>query len=577
MPPTKGSALALAARLRSLDDAELTSLIRSRDFRDAATRDFFDLADRLLDPTSVQAALATLERPALNSLFTTATPSAIALGLADTDGTAYDAVRAVLEAWPTEGLPSRDELAEDPPAALEAVEPGDHAGVDRAASERAFSTTTAIVELLAELGRGPARELVKGGVALPDARRLTAATGAEQPELLVLLAIAESADLVASDGGQWSVTAHATQWLDATTSRRWVDLARAWFALLPADIRSLLAERAHANWGDHLAAYVQWLYPASADQMRERTAAQVTRAELLGIAFGGTPSAAGTAILMSDETAAETAISIEFPETVDKAYIQRDLTIVSPGPLDARLDTRLRSMADIESAGLATTWRISAGSIERALTSGDTAASVRAFLEQLSLTGIPQPLDYLIDETERRHGLVRIGSTGTGSYVRSTDEVLLHQIAVDRAVANLGFRMVDGHLESRFDRELVYWTLLEARYPIVAEDTTGATEQLTKARHAARSTQKRDHAAELVAKLREGADDTSDDAWLERQLETAVRSRTLITVTVAMPDGTKVDYTLEPTGIGGGRLRGRDRKSDIERTLPLTSIVDVKS
>jgi hypothetical protein len=44
-----------------------------------------------------------------------------------------------------------------------------------------------------------------------------------------------------------------------------------------------------------------------------------------------------------------------------------------------------------------------------------------------------------------------------------------------------------------------------------------------------------------------------------------------------MPDGTKVDYTLEPTGIGGGRLRGRDRKSDIERTLPLTSIVDVKS
>ena len=39
-----------------------------------------------------------------------------------------------------------------------------------------------------------------------------------------------------------------------------------------------------------------------------------------------------------------------------------------------------------------------------------------------------------------------------------------------------------------------------------------------------------------------------------------------------MPDGSVVDYLLEPTGVGGGRLRGRDRAADIERTLPLSSV-----
>jgi hypothetical protein len=34
---------------------------------------------------------------------------------------------------------------------------------------------------------------------------------------------------------------------------------------------------------------------------------------------------------------------------------------------------------------------------------------------------------------------------------------------------------------------------------------------------------------------------------------------------------------MEPTGIGGGRVRGRDKKSDVERTLPLSHVVAVSS
>jgi len=48
-----------------------------------------------------------------------------------------------------------------------------------------------------------------------------------------------------------------------------------------------------------------------------------------------------------------------------------------------------------------------------------------------------------------------------------------------------------------------------------------------------------------------------------------------VRVTVRLPDDSLADYVLEPAGLAGGRLRARDRAADVERTLPLASIVAV--
>ncbi len=61
-----------------------------------------------------------------------------------------------------------------------------------------------------------------------------------------------------------------------------------------------------------------------------------------------------------------------------------------------------------------------------------------------------------------------------------------------------------------------------------------------------------------------------------RQIELAAKGKVAVTVTVRMPDGSEAEYTLEPAAVAGGRLRARDRRADIERTLPLSSIVDVR-
>ena len=85
------------------------------------------------------------------------------------------------------------------------------------------------------------------------------------------------------------------------------------------------------------------------------------------------------------------------------------------------------------------------------MTEGETAESIRSFLATLSLTGIPQPLDYLIESTAARHGLVRVRTDDvTGrTLIESTDAALRDTIAVDQALRPLGLLPEPGALVSR--------------------------------------------------------------------------------------------------------------------------------
>src|SRR5690606_8653542 len=162
VPGGSASALALAARLRALDDDELTRLVAARGIRDTGIRDFFDLAEALLDRGSVQAALERLDRPTLAVLATagelaesggppTAEQVAQHLGLPVSEvanrleivvdaGLAaseagrfvpWDAVVEQLRAWPAFGLPSTAQLVDvPPPPALEFVSEADARFVD---------------------------------------------------------------------------------------------------------------------------------------------------------------------------------------------------------------------------------------------------------------------------------------------------------------------------------------------------------------------------------------------------------------------------------------------------------------
>lgn len=588
----------------------------ARGVREHGIRDFFDLAESLLDRTSVQSALERLDRGTLALLATagelattTGAPTAGELGarlgvdavelarrtdvalevglLAEESGryAPWDAVTEQLQAWPSFGLPAGVELVGSlPPAALEPVAASDARFVDRGAGDRAFATLSAVTELLYALGDEPARRLSRGGVALPDGRRLAAAAGVEADELDLLLDIAARAGL-ADAGADWSASAASAAWLASSRLERWSTLARGWLERLPEELHELLRLRARAVWGQGLLDYLAWLYPAGGTWIRDRTAQAAREAEQLGITGSSTPSTPGAALLLHGPEAATAAMAGLFPTEVDKVYLQPDLSIIAPGPLEASLDARLRRFAVAETRGLASSYRVTAESVTRALTAGDDAGAIREVLSAITLTGIPQPLDYLLTDTAARFGTLRVGALdepegGAWAYVRSEDAALLDRLVVDPNLAALGLRRTGDHrVLTRFDTGVLYWALTDARYPVVAEDAAGNVIALRRERRAGGSAAVGDDtAAILVQRVRAGASGEPDEtgqAWLARQLELAIRNKLTVSVRVRLPDGSESEYLLEPAALASGRLRARDRRADIERTLPLASIVSV--
>lgn len=620
--------LTLASRLRALDDATLRRTIDIRAVSATGIRDFFDLAEALLEPEAIQRVLARLDRATLAVLAVAgelsqgtevgadAAPSLFDLAerlselagspvdVAEVAGRAaeldslmlarlmdgrfspYQAVAAQLLTWPDLGLPTALELASTPaPAALASVDSTDTRFTDRLAAERAFAAVSSIAELVTELGREPARELSRGGLGLPDTKRLAAVMGIDIESVPSFVATAAQAELIEHTDGYWNETETGEAWLLESTAHRWATLADAWHAALPPDVRGILARRPGVSWGDVLRSFVAWLYPAGGQWMDDRVTEFAEDAELIGITAHQITSPAGAAVLAGDLEAAVTTMAASLPPTGGTVYLQNDLSIVSPGPLAPSIDTRLRGLADVESRELALSYRITANSVNRALAAGETAESLLEFLRTVSLTGIPQPVDYLIRESAARYGRVRVGPTDAmespaQSYVQSDDAALLSTIAVDQTLASLGLVPAEGsRLTSRFSSDVVFWALSDARYPVAAENATHEIVHLRRQQGGARvmPVDAPDPAVTLVEKLRaaDGGEDQAADAWLARQLDSAIKAKQTVVVSIAMPGGVVVDYLLEPASVGGGRFRARDRRADIERTLPLSSIISI--
>ncbi|MDJ0338299.1 helicase-associated domain-containing protein [Cryobacterium sp. PH31-O1] len=616
-----------------MPDAELRRVIRARGVTASGIHDFFDLAEALLDSSSVQVALSHLDRatlavlavagqltssnsvPSLNAVanrlcelgsvevalndVARRVDTLHALLLADhTDGCAipYDAVSAHLATWPAQGLPGAVELATAlPPASLPAVPHTEITFIDQLAAERVFAVVSSIAELVNELSREPARQLSRGGLGLPDTKRLAAVMSVELDLVAPIVALAARADLLARSDGYWMETEAGEAWLLERTTLRWAALAAAWQTALPPIVAEILPQQAGLHWGDGLTAFIAWLYPAGGEWMLSQLTEFARDAELLGITTHDTTSTAGASVLRGDLEAAVATMATALPTEVGAVYLQHDLSIVAPGPLAPSIDSRLRGLADVESRELATSYRITAASVNRALAAGENAATLLAFLASISLTGIPQPVDYLINESASRYGRVRVGSQGGGphaqvrppdgdtvylSYVSSADAALLGTIAVDQTLAPIGLvRADDGqHLLSRFAGDAVFWALSDARYPVAAEDDLGEIVHLRRHQIArVVVTPTVDTALTLVEKLRLGAESgvSVADAWLARQLDTAIKAKQAILVSIAMPGGAVVDYLLEPASVSNGRFRARDRRADIERTLPLKSILSI--
>jgi len=551
----------LAGALARLDDAALAHVLTLRGVSpEASWHDFFDAAEGLLSPVSVDRALTALPRDLLRAL----ADGRDVTGLRDRmllrpdDGQAFAVVTARLRELST--------------GVVSAAEPADPAPADgqqtAAAAEHAFTAVAAITDVLLWALGSPVARTGAGTVAVADRRRLIdAGAVGDGDELEDLIAAAADAGLLRDLGRSWHATAEAERWTGLPTPERWAAVAQAFADALPQGLRTPAGFASPLGWREAYPLDPAW---------PEQAARLLRRAERLGLLAPDGTEPAWTRALRETGTLDLTALAPHLPTEIDRIYLQADLSAIAPGPLLPQIERRLRGMAVRESRAQASTYRFSPESIAAAVAAGETAESLREFLATISLTGIPQPLAYLVDRAASRHGRLRVGvdeETGN-TIVLSDDADLLATVAVDQALRPVGLVPAGGRLVSRAPRDAVYWSLFDARYPVVAVDGDGDGRALQRhgADPAPHPPTGLERYARLIAELRTHQGPDAEGAWLERELEQAVRNRTVMEVTVRLPDGSTRTFQLEATGLGGGRLRGRDRGADVERTLPLSSI-----
>ena len=132
---------------------------------------------------------------------------------------------------------------------------------------------------------------------------------------------------------------------------------------------------------------------------------------------------------------------------------------------------------------------------------------------------------------------------------------------------------------SRFDPDVIYYSLREAGFAAVRIDAKG---KVISPKSIATPQQTADDSSRIaadIARIREadnkiGSEPDDDDVL--RQLQLAIKLKSKISVVLDLGSGKQVAYLVEPVGLANGRLRAKDRKADVERTLPISSIVSIE-
>ncbi|MFC0438605.1 helicase-associated domain-containing protein [Kutzneria buriramensis] len=350
--------------------------------------------------------------------------------------------------------------------------------VDTTAAGEALELVRHVEALLRLWSEEPAPVLRSGGLGVREVRRIAKALEVDEARAGLLAELVVGAGLVGDSEGvepEWVPTTLTDGWLVAAPEQRWATLAASWLELprLPAligtrderdkaigpltdDLRRPLAPRERrrvlealaelpagtsAPNADEVAALLAWRAPRRGGKLRDDVVRWTyAEAAALGVMALGAVTSATRALLAEGPAMAAKRMADAMPEPLDHVLVQADLTVVAPGPLEPLLAAEMALVADVESAGGATVYRVSEASVRRALDGGRTADELHELFRSRSRTPVPQSLTYMIDDVARRHGRLRGGAAG--SFLRCDDAVLITEVLANPAAARLELRRI---------------------------------------------------------------------------------------------------------------------------------------
>ncbi|MBA3369196.1 MAG: helicase-associated domain-containing protein [Geodermatophilaceae bacterium] len=489
-----------------------------------------------------------------------------------------------------------------------------------------------VEDLLAALDVDQAGVLRSGGIGVREHRRLARAAHVSEASAARLLEISLAAELIgiARDGEHWLPTRMLDVWLEQPLAERWATLAGAWLRTsrqpglagrrdsagrtlaplspelirhgAPATRRAVLSPLAltapGTSWpADELLALVTWTAPRRGPEFASAARSVLEESRLLGILAADALTGPGRALLTGAGDLERTVATV-LPPLIDYVLIQPDLSAVAPGPLQPELSRSLALVADVESSGGATVFRLSDASLRRSLDAGWSAQDLHSFFARHSRTPVPQTLTYLIDDIARRHGGLRVGTAST--YLRSDDETLIAQVTADRRLTDFGLRLLaPGVLISTAEPDEVLQALRSAGYAPAAESAGGMVFSGLAQRQRApgRRTSPPPRHTELTAQQRETVvrrmrtGDTATQAQrrtraipsipgvttatILESLQRALREGEGLWIGYVNADGQASQRLVEPISLTGGFLRAYDHRREEPRTFAVHRITSV--
>ncbi|MEV5053494.1 helicase-associated domain-containing protein [Arthrobacter sp. LAR12-1-1.1] len=345
----------------------------------------------------------------------------------------------------------------------------------------------------------------------------------------------------------------------------------------------------------------EWTQPRMARRFSSLIRGILTEAEMLGLIGSGALSQLGAAIAAEQPDDALGILGEHLPAALQHVLLQADLTAVAPGYLDPELSERLLTMAAAEGQGPATIYRFSVASVRRALDAGQDAAAILDFLRQHSATAIPQPLQYLIEDTAARHSRLRVGTAA--SFIQSEDDSALLELLNAPAAASLGLvriapTVVVSHAAPRETAQILRALGLA---PIL-EEAASAVVRLRRSTPGPGSGRpvytaprtappEADIDAQLAVLRGDGSrapgsgahspaavpgSEEATQLGLETLLK-AIRLRQRVVMNVVDSMGNASRETVVPVAVNGGRVRVFDPVKEIERVLSIHRIIDVEA
>lgn len=495
------------------------------------------------------------------------------------------------------------------------------------AGGRAAELLEQAAEVLDEWGSRPPRVLRTGGLAVRDLGRLATLIEVTTAEAAWLVEVLHAAGLIAADDAAdaaWMPTGESDDWAELPAGQRWATLASAWLTMPAAaslvgtaDGKSkVTALSPQTSWpygrqrrGDALAALatlpagsaptteglidlLRWRHPIRMTRSADPGLEAVLReAEWAGLTGRGALGEAAHGILTGDLAAAAEAMEPHIPAAVEHVLVQADLTAIAPGRLDGPARSVMRLLGRVESRGGATVHRITEDGIRRALDLGWSADRILGEVGAVSRTGVPQPLEYLVRDVARRHGVARIGSVG--SYVRSDDSALLDRVLADRSLGLLQLRRIAPTvLVSPVPATTVLDVLREGQYGPVPEGEDGGMALVSLQDHRASrrpasptriSTVDAETAARIVETMVSGEAQRpphggrglpapTDPVVTSALLREAAAERVPVWIGYADEVGGVQRLLLRPTAVEQGRVRGTVADQDAPRTFLLHRI-----